>query len=263
LTFRGCIIIKNARKNLLRIVIAICIALLLAGLVYFGIYFSQKKDIEDFVSEMTVSSDTESDLKKPDKVKVPVNFKKLKKANPDTYAWITIPGLDVVNYPIVQSPDDNGYYLDHTVEGKKSVYGSIYTEDYNKTDFSDFNTVIYGHNMKNGTMFGSLKKFRGASFFKKNRYILVYQENRLLKYEIFAAYTWNNKHILATNDFDNIEDRTEYIEDIFAVRDMSSQFDNSIDVTAQDKIITLSTCMNNKEKRFIVSGVLVYDSQNP
>ncbi len=117
--------------------------------------------------------------------------------------------------------------------------------------------------MKNGTMFGSLKKFRDASFFEENRYINVYMENRILKYEVFAACTWDNKHILANRNFDLSENRELYLEEIFSVRDMNSQINEDITVTAEDRIITLSTCMNNKEKRFIVSGVLVYDSQNP
>ncbi len=232
----------------------------LTCVVYFAVHYYQVWEMKQFAKEVTVSST--SSQKEEVKVDVPVNFKKLKKANPDIYAWINIPNT-VIDYPILQSEESNSYYLDHTVNGNRSAYGSIYTEDYNNKDFSDFNTVIYGHNMKNGTMFGSLKKFRDSSFFEKNRYINVYLENRILKYEIFAACTWDNKHILANNDFLLEEERSDYIERIFNVRDMNSQIKKDLEVTSEDKIITLSTCMNNKKKRFIVSGVLVYDSQNP
>ena len=225
---------------------------------YFGIHLYQIKQFERFASEVTVSDDKSAqDIK----VDVPVDFDKLKNANPDIYAWINIPEVNV-DYPILQG-DSNEYYLNHTINGKWSAYGSIYTEDYNNKDFSDFNTLIYGHNMKNGTMFGSLKKYRDASFFEENRYINIYMENRILKYEIFAACTWDNKHILASRDFGLDENRTAYLEEIFAVRDMNSQIKKDITVTADDKIITLSTCMNDKSKRFLVSGVLIYDSQNP
>ncbi len=225
-----------------------------------ALYFYQQWEYDRLAETVSVSSDTKA--QEEIKVDVPVNFKKLKKANPDIYAWINIPNVNV-DYPILQSAESNAYYLNHTVNGKRSVYGSIYTEDYNKKDFSDFNTLIYGHNMKNGTMFGSLKKFRDASFFEKNRYINVYMENRILKYEIFAACTWDNKHILASRNFDLSVNRTAYIEEMFAVRDMNSQIKKDIEVTPEDRIITLSTCMNNKQKRFLVSGVLIYDSQNP
>lgn len=218
--------------------------------------------MENFASEVTtsVSSNEENT---PDKVEVPVDFKKLKKTNKDIYAWIRIPGLDVVDYPIVQHPKNNAYYLNRSIKKEWSVYGSIFTEDYNQKDFMDFNTLVYGHNMRNGTMFGSLKKFRDAQFFEENRYIYVYMENRILKYEIFAACTWDNKHIIDGNNFDIEQGRTAYLQNIFSVRDMNSQVKNDIEVTAEDRIITLSTCMNDKEKRFIVSGVLIYDSQHP
>ncbi len=231
-----------------------------ACVVYFAIHFYQIKQMEKLVSDVSVSSSSQK--VEATNVEVPVDFEKLKKANSDIYAWINIPDANV-DYPILQSDKSNSYYLNRTINGEWSAYGSIYTEDYNSKDFSDFNTVIYGHNMKNGTMFGSLKKFRDASFFEENRYINVYMENRILKYEIFAACTWDNLHILANRNFDLEENRTAYLEEIFAVRDMNSQINENIQVTAEDKIITLSTCMNNDEKRFLVSGVLVYDSQNP
>ena len=247
-------------KNVfLKIVLALCLVVLLLCLAYFGVYFYKAWELKKLASEVSVPSFSQSADKK---VNVPVDFNKLKKANPDIYAWINIEGANV-DYPILQRKDDNSYYLQRTVDGKRSVYGSIYTENYNTKDFSDFNTLIYGHNMKNGTMFGSLKKFRDASFFEKNRYINIYMENRVLKYEIFAACTWDNKHILVNRNFDLLENRTAYLEEIFAVRDMNSQISRDIEVTAQDKIITLSTCMNNKNKRFLVSGVLVYDSEKP
>lgn len=239
------------------IVLLISIAVLISCVVYFAIYFVNLRKVENLREEYAASSNQSE----PQKVGVPVDFKKLKKANSHIYAWISIPAANV-DYPILQHPDNNGFYLNRAVNKQWSVYGSIFTEDYNNKDFSDFNTLIYGHNMKNGTMFGSLKKFRDASFFNQNRYITIYMKDRILKYEIFAACTWDNKHILANRNFDLEENRTTYLEEIFDVRDMQSQVKKDITVTSNDRIVTLSTCMNNDAKRFIVSGVLVYDSQN-
>ncbi len=249
---------SKTKKNVLIIVLLILIAIFLACAVYFVFYFINLEKIENMRNEYANSS-VESQTEQT--VEVPVDFRKLKKANKHIYAWISIPQANV-DYPILRHPDNNGFYLNRSVNKQWSVYGSIFTENYNKKDFSDFNTLIYGHNMRNGSMFGSLKKFRDASFFKKNRYITIYMENRILKYEIFAACTWDNKHIIANRNFDLEENRTTYLEEIFAVRDMQSQVNRDIKVTAQDRIVTLSTCMNNDAKRFIVSGVLVYDSQN-
>ena len=211
------------KKTIWIIVLIICLSAFVASAVYFlNLYFERRK-IENLRDDVAVSSTEQPTEEKEEKtVEVPVDFDKLKKANPDIYAWISIPEVKV-DYPILQSESDNGYYLNHTVNGQKSAYGSIYTEDYNNKDFSDFNTLVYGHNMKNGTMFGSLKKFRDAEFFKKNRFITVYTPGRILKYEIFAAYTWDNKHILLTRNFETGYNRKSYIEEIFAVRDMKSQ----------------------------------------
>ena len=244
-----------SKKTIWLIVLLICLGVLIGCAVYFVNGYLQHKTMEDLHSNAVVSSEENTNKEVP----VPIDFDKLEKANPDIYAWISIPSVNV-DYPILQSETDNSYYLDHTVNGQKSAYGSIYTENYNDKDFSDFNTLIYGHNMKNGTMFGSLKKFRDSTFFNENRFITVYTKGRILKYEIFAAYTWDNKHILLSRNFENEYNRKVYIDEIFAVRDMNSQINKEIEVTENDKIITLSTCMNDKSKRFLVSGVLVYDS---
>lgn len=247
------------KKTIWIIVLVICLGVVIASAGYFINSYFESKKIENLRSEVATSSGQSATDKTDSTVAVPVDFDKLKKVNPDIYAWISIPEVNV-DYPILQNDGDNSFYLNHTVNGKQSVYGSIYTEDYNSKDFSDFNTLVYGHNMKNGTMFGSLKKYRDAEFFAKNRFITVYMPGRILKYEIFAAYTWDNKHILLTRNFESEYNRTAYLEEIFAVRDMNSQINKDITVTADDRIITLSTCMNDKSKRFLVSGVLVYDS---
>lgn len=241
---------------LFKIVLLISIAVFLSCIIYFAVYFLNHKETQNLREEYVSSTTSQTE-----KVEVPVDFAKLKKANEDIYAWISIPSVNV-DYPILQHPKDNAFYLNRAVNKKWSAYGSIFTEKYNTKDFSDFNTLIYGHNMRNGSMFGSLKKFRDASFFEENRYITIYMENRILKYEIFAACTWDNKHILANRNFDLHENRNVYLEEIFAVRDMNSQVKRDIKVTSNDRIVTLSTCMNDRSKRFIVSGVLVYDSQD-
>lgn len=184
----------------------------------------------------------------------------LKKKNPDIYAWINIPGT-AVDYPILRREGDNAYYLNHTAEEKKSIYGSIYTEDYNDTDFADFNTLIYGHNMKNGTMFGTLKKYRDKTFFEENRYINLYMPGRIMKYQIFAAYVSDDRHILLSYDFSDENICAEYIDAVFSVRKMNANIDNDLTVTKDDRIITLSTCTSNESERYLVQGVLIYDSR--
>ena len=230
----------------------------LACLAYFVVDYISYRSVTD------VGKDTASVVSTVSKkqVDIPVNFKKLKKVNPDIYAWINIPDT-VVDYPILQSSDEDGksFYLTRDVNRKNSKYGAIYTQDYNATDFNDFNTLIYGHNMFNGTMFGSLKKYRNEKFFKSHQDIVIYMPNRILKYRVFAAYVFDDRHIMLSFDFNDKLAREEYLETVFACKkQLTSNFDDTISVGPDDKIITLSTCTSNDRQRYLVQGVLVYDS---
>ena len=216
------------------------------------------EDLEKLRSDVKVSSEVVSS-KAPVSVETPVDFEELQRANPDIYAWINVPGT-VIDYPILQHPENNAFYLNHTVNGNSSRYGSIYTESYNKKDFSDFNTVIYGHNMLNGTMFGTLKRFRNRDFFKENRVIHIYMPGRIMKYEIFAAYIWNDSHILLSYDFVDPVLRKGYLDMIFNTRNMSANIADDVPVTINDKIITLSTCTSKDNERYLVQAVRTYDS---
>ncbi|MBM6801848.1 class B sortase [Mediterraneibacter glycyrrhizinilyticus] len=100
-----------------------------------------------------------------------VDFEALKEINPDIVAWLKIPG--VLDYPVVQGTD-NSYYLSHTFRGQYNIAGSIFLDSRNKADFSDSRSIIYGHNMKDGSMFHVLRKFQDWEFYKENREIWLY-----------------------------------------------------------------------------------------
>ena len=220
--------------------------------------FRSGKDIEDLRSLVSVPVE-EAPAQEKAPVQVPIDFVKLQEINPQAYAWLEIPNT-VISYPILQHPDEPSYYLKHSFDNKSSVAGSIYTQHYNTTDFSDYNTVIYGHNMKNGSMFGQLKKYRNRDFFNENREITVYMPGRILKYTVFAAYTWNDDHLLLNFDFNDPIFRDSYWRQILALRNMNSIIAEDVAVTADDHVITLSTCTANDNQRFLVQAVLTYDS---
>lgn len=234
----------------------------LACSVYFIHTFLRSDGLDDIRSQVsTGSSNSSSASSKTSYVETPVNFVELKKINPDVYAWINIPGTSV-DYPILRREDDNAYYLNHTVENKRSDYGSIYTENYNDKNFDDFNTVVYGHNMLNGSMFGSLRRYRNnRDYAKTNNVINVYLHGRILKYQIFATYITDDRHLLLNNDFKDRAVCEEYLKSVFAVKTANSFINTDLVVDADDKIITLSTCVGNDDKRFLVQGVLTYDSR--
>ncbi len=249
--------IKKKHKKIWIIVLIAALLCFLAAASYFIWMGIEAEKLKSLKSEASVSEETSSAVKY---VETPVDFEKLQKQNPDIYAWINIPNT-VIDYPILRHPEDNQFYLKHSVEGKESVYGAIYTHNYNDMEFEDFNTVIYGHNMRNRTMFGSLKKFRDKTYFEQNRYINIYTPGRILKYEIFAAYVFDDRHILLNFDFTKPEVRTEYLDMVFGTRKMSSNIKQDLEVTEKDKIITLSTCTTNDSERYLVQGVLIYDSR--
>lgn len=214
--------------------------------------------------ESSASAEAEADpLRALEALGIPIPEKEVDLAdlqagvNPDIYAWIYIPDT-LIDYPVLQHPTDNIYYLDHNLDGSRGYPGCIYTEDYNAKDFSDPNTVIYGHNMKNGTMFAGLHKFEDGTYFEEHPYMYIYTEEKLYVYEIFAAYESGNEHILYNNDFTSDYEYASYLEDVFTVRAMNSNIKEGAEVTAADRIVTLSTCVANKsDRRYLVQGVLL------
>ena len=189
-------------------------------------------------------------------VGIPIDFEELQKRNPDVYARIQIPGTSVDD-PIVQREEDNTYYLTHDINNEENISGAIFTENYNHKDFEDPNTLIYGHDMKNGSMFQGLHQYMDRSFFDENRAVTIYLPDRILHYKIFAAYLYDNRHILMSFDFNDKEVYKRYLEEIFSMRDMNSFVDDSIKVNNENKIITMSTCYaGDSSHRYLVQAVL-------
>ena len=177
--------------------------------------------------------------------------------NPDIYAWIYIPNT-LIDYPVLQHLNDNAYYLNYNIDGTKGYPGCIYTENYNAKDFTDRNTVIYGHNMKNGTMFGALHQYEDNDFFTENPYVYIYTTDEVYVYRVFAAYEFSDIHLLGGYDMVTEVGFGKYLEEVMKNESKNGNFDRDIEVTAKDKIITLSTCVSKKPKnRYLVQGVLL------
>ena len=102
---------------------------------------------------------------------------------------------------MLQREGDEEYYSKHSENGAYYSGGSIFSQDYNQKDFSDPMTVLYGHNLRNGRMFAQLNDFSDAEVFEAHRYIYIYLPDRMLVYEIFAAYPHSNEHLLLCHDF--------------------------------------------------------------
>ncbi len=192
----------------------------------------------------------------------PINFKELKKLNKDLYAWIRIPGT-VIDYPVAQSSNsDDNYYLHHNYLGNYEFAGTIYSQRHNTRYFVDRVTVLYGHNMLNGSMFASLHDFEDPEFFEENQYIYIYTEGHILTYRIFAAYDYDNRHILNSFEFSDDEVYAQYLKDCLNPHSAYANVREGIELTTDDRIITLSTCTNyNSSYRLLVQGVLTDDQR--
>lgn len=277
---------SKERFSAIMIVILLCIAV--AALVVYCVQALNKRRAEDVYSKLaeqtwtnTQNEDTAHDSgfqllttgdsaePKKDPISalkemgVPIPDKEVdiasmqKEVNGDIYAWIYIPE-SAIDYPVLQHPTDNSYYLNYNIDGSKGYPGCIYTENYNKKDFTDPNTVLYGHNMKNGLMFAGLRKFGDSDYFAEHPYIYVYTKDTLLVYEIFAAYESGDEHILYEHDFTNADTYREYLDGIFKVRSMNANIRESAVVTEENRILTLSTCIADKpNNRYLVQGVLL------
>ena len=229
------------------------------------LYDQNKKDDnevnETVVEETATEENTEENVDEENTASstyegCPVDFDAMWKVNQDVYAWITVPGT-VIDYPILQHATDNTYYLNYNIDGSYGYPGCIYTENMNSKEFTDNNTVIYGHNMKNGTMFAGLHKFEDASFFNEHTEVVIYTPEKELNYTIFAAYIYDDRHLLYSFNFAEKEVYANYLTDIQNMRSMNANIREDITVTAEDKIITLVTCMANQpEKRLLVQAVL-------
>ena len=185
----------------------------------------------------------------------------LNAVNPDIYAWITIPGTNI-DYPVLQNATDDSYYLRYNMNGTRGYPGCIYTEKINRKDFTDFDTVVYGHNMRDDSMFATLHYFEDSAFFANCPYIYVYEENKVLVYEIFAAYEGDNMHILYSNDFTTPSGRQIYLDKIYNKAGSGANVRTDVQATEQSHVLTLSTCVKGRsQNRFLVQAVLLNEDE--
>lgn len=165
-----------------------------------------------------------------------LNWQNLKQSNSDVVGWITIPDT-AVNYPILQA-EDNQFYLNKTWKKKASTVGSIFMECKNRADLSQFNTLIYGHNMKDGSMFSLLRNYLEQGYWEEHPYVYVAVENDVRRYDIYAAYEVGVWEITYGLEIEKEEDKQEFID----IGISKSRIETGIVPTLEDDVLTLSTC---------------------
>ena len=180
----------------------------------------------------------------------PINFTDLKAINEEIIGWIRIGALDL-SYPVAQAAD-NDFYLHRTFEKADNFAGCIFLNCDNTRYLTDQNSIVYGHNMKNGSMFGSLKKFKDQELYDSNPYFWIFTPQFLYQYRIFSVETVSSMGDPYITRF-TTDKFQEFIEECQS----KSEVDNhGVEVTTNDRIVTLSTCTGDTSTRLIVQGRL-------
>lgn len=211
------------------------------------------------VNETSDDADDENDGRQKQKdwwlTDVKVEFNKLKEQNPDIIGWIRFDNQDElgINYPILYS-GDNEKYLRSDIYGNEHISGSIFLEGLNNSDFSDYYNILYGHKVIDGSMFGSLYKYKEEGFWESNQYFTVYTESTAYRYRIFSYEDAVNGGDVYKIGYKPGDEYQKFIDSMVNDSDIST----GITPKSSNKIITLSTCTGDGyDKRFAVHAVCV------
>ena len=239
------------KKN--KILITLIQIVLIAVIIFSGIkiieWIKSNKKNKDIMSEIkeNVVINNEMDSNNEE---YKIDFAKLKQKNSDAIAWIKVNGTDI-DFPVVKGTD-NSYYLTHNFDKEKNKAGWIFADYRNKFDGTDKNIIIYGHNMKNGSMFASLKDVIKEEWYnnENNKYIALITENENCKYQVFSVYQIETEEYYLQTNISNFK---EFVEKIKG----RSKKDFNVDIKETDSILTLSTCADNTKYRLVLHAVKI------
>ena len=237
--------------NLWKLLIYISIIVLIANII---IWFLNNKSNADISSEINDNSIENKLIKICDKEieTVEADFNKLKEKNADIKAWIKVNNTNI-NYPVVQA-NNNSFYLTHNLYKEQSSAGWIFADYRNNLETLDKNTILYGHNRLNDTMFAELENTLNADWYENenNKYITFNTEYKDYIGEIISAYKIKASDFIVSNYYEE----NEFINYIESIKNRSI-YDFNTEVNANDKIITLYTCDDTSEYRIIVQAKLI------
>ncbi len=240
--------VKQKLINLIYIIILLTFILLfiisVSNIIKWYLSNKENDKIKQEISKSITVNENEENVQD----KYIVNFEELKEKNSDTVGWIKVNGTNI-EYTVVQS-NNNDYYLAHNFEKKYNSSGWIFADYKNKLDGTDKNLVIYGHNVRDDSMFGSLKNVIKEEWYNnpENYKIIFITENEKIIYEVFSVYQIKVEDYYIQTSFTN---ETEFTKFINTVKSRSVK-DFNIETTSEDSILTLSTCANNNKYRVVL-----------
>ena len=202
------------------------------------------KKITEEISQFVTVDETKTENEE----KYVIDFEKLKEKNSDIVAWLKVNGTNIET--TVVKTTDNDYYLTHNFNKEYNSAGWIFADYKNKVDGTDKNLVIYGHNMRDDSMFGSLKWVINEDWYNNedNKYITLITENETQVYEVFSVYQIEKEDYYIQTNF-NTEKEFNTVAQTIKKR---SKKDFNVDVNENDNILTLSTCANNNKYRVVL-----------
>lgn len=228
--------------------------ILIAIIIFSGIkiieWIKSNKENRDIMNQIKDGVTVYRDEESSNEEKYKIDFEKLKQKNSDIIAWIKVNGTDI-DFPVVKGTD-NSYYLTHNFNKEKNKAGWIFADYKNKFDGTDKNIVIYGHNMRDGSMFASLKDVIKEDWYnnENNKYVTLITENEYQTYQVFSVYqTEVEEYYLQTN----ILNFNEFIEKI----KNRSKKDFNVEIKETDNLLTLSTCADSTKYRVVLHAVKI------
>lgn len=203
------------------------------------------KEVQDsaIIDNSTNTNETIDNNKENNILYLELDFEKLNDINTDTVAWITINNTNI-NYPIVQTKN-NDYYLEHSFDKSKNANGWIFLNYKNNSDFSDQNTIIFGHNTNGTTMFSQLKDIYQGKL-GKDFTITIYLKTKEINYKVFSVYL--------TEEEDNTPLSNYLTNELIEDAKSKSKLNFNIDADENDSILTLSTCYNTTDEKIILQA---------
>lgn len=238
---------KNKKKKIMIIKIFMIIFTIgiIVSLINIGIWYFQNKENQSIKEELNKSVEV---IENDDENEIKIDFNILKEKNPDTIAYLKVNNTNI-DYVVVKG-NDNSYYLKHNFNKNNNRSGWIFMDYHNKFDGTDKNIVIYGHNTRDGSMFGTLRNVVKESWYtnKNNHIVTLVTPYEILYYQVFSTYSINVEDYYINTIFKSNNEFNIFVNTL----KKRSVYNYGVEVNGDDSILTLSTCTGNGTKRMVL-----------
>lgn len=237
-------------KSIKKIIVYILLIIFLTTMIISGTkifkWLKENKENEVISKQIKKTVSVSKDIESVEKYNI--NFEMLKKTNTDTVAWIKVNGTNI-EYPIVKTTN-NDFYLAHSFDKSYNSAGWAFMDYLNKNDGTDKNIIIYAHNRRDGSLFGTLKNILSDEWQNnEDNFIIPFiTENEKVEYQVFSVYKIEDEDYYLTKNFENDE---EFQNFIYKIKSRSEKKFN-VEVSTEDNILTLSTCADDNRYRVVL-----------